>query len=91
MVQIKVPVVATVIQKSGGLNGSVSMNVVSPGPEDILDERGGNMADLNVDSFVYTSSLTDDVLGISGGVNDCHKATGIWDIWIIIIINNNYY
>ncbi|XP_019766307.1 zinc finger protein 674 [Dendroctonus ponderosae] len=56
IVQIKVPVVATVIQAIAGLSGDVSTNVVSPGPGEILDSRN---LDLNADSFVYASSLPD--------------------------------
>lgn len=48
VVQIKVPVVATVIQKCNA--GNFSMNVLSP-------EGSSNGGEFNADSFVYTSTV----------------------------------
>ncbi|XP_050301579.1 zinc finger protein 599-like [Anthonomus grandis grandis] len=58
VVQIKVPVVATVIQKLGPNGSNNPMTIMSPDHKDVVDERGGPLFDLNTDSFVYTSTFS---------------------------------
>lgn len=55
-VQIKIPVVATVIQQSES-GGHMSMAVVSPGPNGELVNQSG-LSSAHSDSFVYSSTLT---------------------------------
>lgn len=54
--QIKIPVVATVIQQSES-GGQMSMAVVSPGPNGELVNQSGISSTHN-DNFVYSSTLT---------------------------------
>lgn len=55
-VQIKIPVVATVIQQNDNA-GQLSMSVVSPGPDGEFVEQPG-IPNANVSSLLYTSTLT---------------------------------
>ncbi|CAG9855840.1 unnamed protein product [Phyllotreta striolata] len=61
-VQIKIPVVATVIQRSD-LAGQLSMSVISPGPNGELGDQIGLMGS-KINNFVYSSTLTQ--CGVAG-------------------------
>ncbi|CAH1105315.1 unnamed protein product [Psylliodes chrysocephalus] len=56
-VQIKIPVVATVIQQNDQA-GQMSMSVVSPGPNGELDGDQIGLMGSKVNNFVYSSTLT---------------------------------
>ncbi|KAJ8944342.1 hypothetical protein NQ318_016149 [Aromia moschata] len=66
-VQIKIPVVATVIQQSEQ-GGHMSMAVVSPGPNGELVNQSG-LSNFQNDSFVYSSTLTGND-SLTGSVDD---------------------
>ncbi|XP_072397785.1 uncharacterized protein [Diabrotica undecimpunctata] len=57
-VQIKIPVVATVIIQQSGPTGQMSIAVVSPGPIGEVDEQPG-MLSSNENNFVYSCTFTD--------------------------------
>lgn len=64
-VQIKIPVVATVIQQSG--RDGLSMSIVSPGPNgEVVNKQECTSTENN--SFVFTSTLT----GSQGELNLNH-------------------
>ncbi|XP_018563493.1 zinc finger protein 737-like [Anoplophora glabripennis] len=69
-VQIKIPVVATVIQQSES-GGHMSMAVVSPGPNGELVNQSG-MTSTHNDNFVYSSTLTgtETITGSSEDIGD---------------------
>ncbi|KAG5869474.1 hypothetical protein JTB14_024769 [Gonioctena quinquepunctata] len=66
-VQIKIPVVATVVQQND-MGGQLSMSVVSPGPNGELGDQSG-MIDANLSNFIYSSTLTSNDSVSEGNVN----------------------
>ncbi|XP_066154871.1 uncharacterized protein [Euwallacea fornicatus] len=70
VVQIKVPVVATVIQKCNATNENMSMNAVSLEHGEILDETGAHIGELTGDSFVYSPTLIDEIPEVQNKVTE---------------------